>query len=85
MFAPLVNQSCYRVIIEIIKASTNQRKTLPLERSDNRSREIELRIQPGFHRVLVGGSYIHEMVCHERTDVTGDKLCREELICTRLL
>ena len=84
MFAPLVNQRCYGVIIEVIKASTNQSKTLTCK-VRHRSREIELRIKPGFHRVLIGGGYIHEMVGHKRTDVTGYKLCREELIGTRLL
>ena len=84
MFAPLVNQRCYGVIIEVIKATANQRKTLA-GKVCHRSREIELRIQPWLYRVLIGGGYIREMVGHKRTDVTGYKLCREELIGTRLL
>src|SRR6476646_5061583 len=53
MFAFLVNQSCYRTVIEVIKATANQRKTLAGE-VWHRSREIELRIQPWLYRVLIG-------------------------------
>ena len=79
MFAFLVNQSCYRAVIEVIKATANQRKTLA-GKVWHGSREIELRIQPGLYRVLIGRWDVREVVCHERANVTSYKLCREELI-----
>ena len=84
MLAPLVNQSCYRVVIEVIKASANQGKTIT-GKIHHGSCEIELCIEPRFNSVLIGGSHIGEMIGHERTDVTGYKLCREELIGPWLL
>src|SRR5207249_5741830 len=45
MFAFLVNQSCYRMVIEVIKAAANQRKTLA-GKVCHGSREIEFCIQP---------------------------------------
>ena len=84
MLAPLVNQSRYRAVIEIIKPTTNQWKPVTGQIDDRRCK-IELGIQPRFDSVLIGGSYVSEMVCHKRTHVTSDKLRRQELIGTRLL
>ena len=67
MFASLVNQSCYRVVIEVIKAAANQRKTLA-GKVCHRSREIELRIQPWLYRVLIGrGTSVRWFAISERT------------------
>src|SRR5229473_6580624 len=55
MLASLVNQRRYCPVIEIIETAANQRKSLT-GKIDNRRSKIELRIQPGFYRVLVGGS-----------------------------
>src|SRR2546430_10193285 len=79
MFAFLVNQSCYRMVIEVIKAAANQRKSLA-GKVCHGSREIEFRIQPWFYRVLIGRWDVHKVVCHERANVTSYKLCREKLI-----
>ena len=70
MFVPLVDQGCYRVIIEVIKAAANQRKTLA-GKVYHGSREIELRIQPGFYRVLIGRWDVCEVIRHKRADVTS--------------
>src|SRR6266536_820198 len=79
MFAFLVNQSCYRAAIEVIKATANQRKTLA-GKVWHGSREIELCIQPWLYRVMIGRWDVREVVCHERANVTSYKLCREKLI-----
>jgi len=79
MLAPLINQSCYRVVIEVIKASANQGKTITGE-VHHRGCKIELRIKPGLNSVLVGRSYIREMVRHERANMARYKLRRKELI-----
>src|SRR5262249_845016 len=50
MFTPLVHQRCCRVIIEIVKASANQRKTVTRE-IHHWSCKIELRIKPRFNSV----------------------------------
>src|SRR5437762_13429136 len=84
MLAPLVNQSCYGVVIEIIKAPTNQRKAFA-RKVHHGSRKIQLSIKPRFDSVLIGGWYVCEMISHKRTHMTGDKLRREELGGTRLL
>src|SRR5437899_9390511 len=84
VFAPFVNQRRDRPVIQIIQAAANQRKSLA-GKIDNRRSKIELGVQPGFYRVLVGGSDIGEMVCHKRARMTGDELCREKLITARPL
>src|SRR5439155_23712082 len=84
VFAPFVNQRRDRPVIQIIQAAANQRKSLA-GKIDNRRSKIELGVQPGFYRVLVGGSDIGEMVCHKRTRMTGDELRREKLITARPL
>src|SRR5205823_3473626 len=69
MLAPLVNQSCYGVVIEIIEAPANQRKALA-GKIYYGGGKIELRIKPRFNRMLIGGCYVCEMVNHKRTHVT---------------
>ena len=82
MLAPLVNQSCYGVVIEIIEAPTNQREAFA-GKIHHGGRKIELSIKPWFDGVLIGGWYVCEMISHKRTHMTGDKLRREKLIGTR--
>src|SRR5437762_3798082 len=84
VFAPFVDQRRHWSVIQIIQAAANQRKSLT-GKIDNWRSKIELRVQPGFYRVLVGGSDIGEMVCHKRTRMTGDELRREKLITARPL
>src|SRR5438132_9349982 len=84
VFAPFVNQRRDRPVIQIIKAAANQRKSLA-GKIDNRRSKIELCVQPGFYRVLVGGSDIGEMVCHKRARMTGDELCLEKMVTARPL
>src|SRR6266436_2078062 len=84
MLAPLVNQRRHRPVIQIIQTATNQRKSLT-GKVHHRRGKIELGIQPGFYGVLVGGSDVREVVCHQRTHMTGDKLRREKLIGSRSL
>src|SRR5206468_5451453 len=79
VFAPFVNQRRHWPVIQIIQAAANQRKSLT-GKIDNRRSKIELGVQPRFYRVLVGGSDIGEMVCHQRTRMTSDELRREKLI-----
>src|SRR5436190_4996035 len=79
VFAPSVNQRRHWPVIQIIQAAANQRKSLT-GKIDNRRSKIELGVQPRFYRVLVGGSDIGEMVCHQRTRMTSDELRREKLI-----
>src|ERR1700745_1079845 len=64
MLAPLINQSCYRVVIEVIKASANQGKTFAREVHYG-SCKIELYIEPRFNSVLVGRSHIGQMIGHK--------------------
>ena len=84
MFAPLVNQRRHRPVIEIIETATNQRKSFA-GKIDHRRGKIELRVQPRFDSVLIGRSDVGEMICHQRTDMTGDELRRQELIGPRSL
>src|SRR6266481_3301360 len=84
MFSPLVNQRHHRPLIEIIEAATNQRKPFA-GKVDYRRCKIDLCVQPWFHGVLVGGSDVSEVVCHQRTHMTGDELRRQELIRPRSL
>src|SRR5439155_22832097 len=46
MLAPLVNQSCYGVVIEIIEPPTSQRKACP-RKFHHGGRTIELSTKPG--------------------------------------
>src|SRR6266446_2115249 len=84
MFAPLVNQRHHLSVIQIIQTATDQRKSLT-GKVHNCRRKIEPRIEPGFYGMLVGGSDVGEMVCHQRTDMTCNKLRREKLIGSRSL
>src|SRR5438477_5570768 len=84
MLAPLVNQRRHRPVIEIIKTAADQRKSFA-GKVDDRRREIELGVQPGFHCVLIGGSDVSEVVCHQRTHMAGDELRGQELIGTTSL
>src|SRR5438046_5700082 len=84
MLTPLVNQSCYGVVIEIIKAPSNQRKSFA-GKVHHRGRKIKLRIKPRFDSVLVGRSDVTKMVCHQRTHMTGDELRCQKLIGPRSL
>src|SRR5438874_3380557 len=84
MFAPLVNQRRHRPVIEIIKTATDQRKSFA-GKIDHRRRKIELCVQPRFDGVLVGRSDVREVVCHQRTHMTGDELGCQELIGPRSL
>src|SRR5712692_9798777 len=84
MFAPLVNQGCDRPVLKIIETATNQRKPFA-GKVDDRRCEIELCVQPRFHGVLVGGSDVSKMICHQRTHMAGDELRRQELIGSRSL
>ena len=79
VFAPSVNQRRHWPVIQIIKASANQGKTITGE-VHHRSCKIELRIKPRFNSVLVGRSYIREMVRHDRANMARYKLRRKELI-----
>src|SRR6266496_3364063 len=79
VFATPINQRRHWPVIQIIQAAANQRKSLT-GKIDNRRSKIELGVQPRFYRVLVGGSDIGEMVCHQRTRMTSDELRREKLI-----
>ena len=67
------------MVIEVIKASANQRKTVTREIQDG-SCKIKLGIEPWFNSVLIRGCHVGEMIGHERADVTGDELRRKELI-----
>src|SRR2546423_6639809 len=83
MLSPLINQSRYRPVIEIIKTSPQQRKSVAGEISHG-GRKIEPGVEPRFHRVLVGGRDIGDVVGHERADMTSDELRGQELIGPRL-
>src|SRR5207249_4606015 len=61
MFASPINQRRYWAVIQIIKATTNQRKSLT-RKIDNRRSKIELRIQPRLNCVPVGRRDVGEMV-----------------------
>src|SRR6478672_969236 len=77
VFAPLVNQSCHRSVVEIIESSPDQRKSIT-GRVFHRGRKIELAVKPRFDGVLVRGSHIREMVHDERSHMTCYKLgCKE--------
>src|SRR6267378_2899457 len=79
MFASLVNQRSHRPIIEIIKTSPNQGKSVA-GKVDHCRCKIELGVQPGLYGMLVGGSNVREVVRHKRAHMTGDKLRGEKLI-----
>src|SRR5262249_49497542 len=64
MLVPLINQSRHRPVIEIVKSSSNQRKSLA-RKIHHRGCEIELRIKPRLYRVLIRGGDIGEMVGHK--------------------
>src|SRR4030095_4152193 len=83
VFAPPVNQRRHGPVIQIIQAATNQRKSLT-GKIDNWRGKIEFRIQPGFYSMLIRGSDVREVIRHKRADVTSYKLCREELVGSRL-
>ena len=82
MLAPLVDQCGDRSVVEIIQATAQQRKAFATK-IDNRRRKIELGIQPRFYRVLIRRRNVGKMICHKRSDMTGDKLRSEELIVAR--
>src|SRR6266480_4798696 len=82
MFTPLVNQRRHRPVIEIIKTAADQRKSF-VGKIDHRRCKIKLCVQPRFHGVLIGRSDVGEMVCHQRTHMTGDKLRCQKLIGPR--
>src|SRR5207247_3602680 len=77
--APLVNQSCHRVVIEIVEPATNQWKPFAGKIHNGRSK-IELPVQPGLYGMLIGRSNVSEVVGHQRAHMTGDELSRQKLI-----
>src|SRR5215831_997009 len=83
VFAPSVDQRCHGPVIQIIQAATNQGKSLT-GKIDNRRGKIELRVQPGFDSMLIRRSDVGDVIRQKRADVTSYKLCREELINSRL-
>src|SRR4029077_16191495 len=64
---------------EVIQTSSNQGKSVA-GKVDHRRGKIELGIKPRLDRVLVRGSYVGEMIGHQRAHMTGDKLRCQELI-----
>src|ERR1700730_3319880 len=82
VFAPFVNQRRHWLVIQIIQAAANQRKSLA-GKIDNRRGKIELRVQPGFDSMLIRRSDVREVIRHERADVTSYQLCCEELVGSR--
>src|SRR6266550_2700996 len=63
----------HRSVIEIIETAADERKSLRRKIYAGGSK-IELGIQPRLHRVLVGGSNVCQVVCHQRTHMTGNEL-----------
>src|SRR5213080_2569357 len=84
MFASLVNQRSHRPVIQIIQTATNQWESF-IGKVHHRRGKIELGIQPGFYSVLIRRTDVGEVVCHQRTHMTGDELRRQELIGPRSL
>ena len=64
MLAPLINQSCCRAVIEVIKASANQGKTIS-EKIHYGSSKIELYIEPRFNSVLIRRSHVGRLIGHK--------------------
>src|SRR4029450_2537342 len=83
VFTPFVNQCRNWPIIQVIQAATNQRKSLT-GKIDHWRGKIELRVQPGFYSMLIRRSDVRQVIRHKRADVTSYKLCREELVGSRL-
>src|SRR2546430_16976700 len=82
MLAPLVNQSCYGVVIEIIEAPTNQREAFA-GKIHHGGRKIELSIKPWFDGGLIGGWYVCEMIINRRRNMTGEKVRPRKLLGPR--
>jgi hypothetical protein len=60
----LINQSCCRAVIEVIKASANQGKTIS-EKIHYGSSKIELYIEPRFNSVLIRRSHVGRLIGHK--------------------
>jgi len=58
MQRPMIHQDSDCAVLQVIKPTTGQRKTLCREIPHGR-RKIKLSIEPGLHRVLVGRDNIH--------------------------
>src|SRR5260370_41868092 len=78
MFAALINQGGDRSVLNIIKATTDQWKSI-IGEVKNCGRKVKLHVKPRFYGVLVGRRDIRKVVCHQRTHMTGDKLRRKKL------
>jgi hypothetical protein len=81
MFSALVDQRGDLAPFEIIEASANQRKAVARQIFDRR-REIELAVEPRFHRVLIRGGHIHQVAGFERPQVAAEN-CRHKPLVAR--
>src|SRR5947207_14986029 len=79
MFPSLVNQGCYRSVVQIVETAADQGKTR-IRKIDNRRRQIEFGIQPASHSVLSGGSDVRKMLARYGTHMTGNTWSRAKLL-----
>src|SRR5579863_10537961 len=78
MLLSLIDKRGYRTAIGIIEAPAYERKASRGEVHDRR-REIELAIEPGLHRVLVGGLHVVQVTRLQRADVARDYFLGEQI------
>src|SRR4051812_27914983 len=73
MRLPLVDESCDDTPADIVDAPPGQRKSLAYQIDHGRC-EIDLAVEPGLYRVLIGGRDVGEMIDQQRADMAGDDL-----------
>ena len=74
----LVRQSRDRPSAEVIETAADQRKAGRRE-IDDWWREIKLAQEPRFHRVLIAGADVEQVIGHERSHVTVDRFFDDRL------
>src|SRR4030095_1051515 len=65
--------------VDVVEASTNQRKT-PVGEVNDRWRDVQLAIEPWLHGVLIRCGHVRQVVCLERSDVAGNQLLLKAII-----
>jgi hypothetical protein len=79
MLLALVHQRCHWTVVQVIKAPTDQRKSLHCQLRDGRSK-VYMALKPWFDRMLVGREHVSEMTGHEGAYVPGDNVLQHVLV-----
>src|SRR5206468_12904954 len=63
MFMPLIDDGGDGTVVDVVESAANEGKAFGDEVDDG-GREIELAVEPGFNRVLIGRGDVEQVIAH---------------------